>query len=81
MGTRFDYDDSVRVRTGVPGAPTGAKAWIVGVTASSDRHGSHYDSFKPGNVYTIEFEDGASIDVHESDLEPVGESSCRVRSK
>lgn len=70
MTTKFTYDDVVRVCVNAPvGLRPGSKAWIVGVTEERNRHGSHYESFKPGNVYTIEFEDGASIDVHEEDIE------------
>lgn len=70
MSTKFTYDDVVRVRVDTEAAlRPGAKAWIVGVTAEARRRGAYYDAFKPGNVYTIEFEDGASIDVHEEDIE------------
>jgi len=70
MSTKFAYDDVVRVRLGVEAElRPGSKAWIVGVTAESKRRGAHYDAFKPGNVYTIEFEDGVSVDVHEEDVE------------
>lgn len=70
MSTKFTYDDVVRVNLDAEAAlRPGAKAWIVGVTAEAKRRGAHYDAFDPGNVYTIEFEDGASIDVHEDDIE------------
>lgn len=65
---KFDYADVVRI---VPTAPTdlrpGVRAWIVGVF--EDRPGTYFDRFPPGVVYTIEYEDGASTEVHESMLE------------
>lgn len=76
MNTKFNYDNVVRVCFDAPVAlRPGSKAWIVGVTAESNRRGSHYDAFKPGDVYTIEFEDGTSIDVHEEDIELLEGSS------
>jgi hypothetical protein len=66
--SKFDYDDVVRVRDDGPQeARPGAKAWIVGVEVA--RQGTYYTKFLPGVVYTIEFEDGAAVDVHESHLE------------
>ena len=34
-----------------------------------DRNGPYFDQFPPGVVYSIEFEDGASIEVHGDRLE------------
>lgn len=65
---RFTYDDIVRVRESAPaGARPGAKAWVVGVFEA--RPGKYFDTFPEGVIYTIEFEDGASIEIHESSLE------------
>jgi hypothetical protein len=66
---RFDFDDIVRARDGVPEARRGTKAWIVGIASGKERMGAYYARFPPGTVYTIEFEDGDSTDVHESELE------------
>lgn len=68
----FTYNDLVSVVRGSPlelrpGEPASVVAVIV------DRRGSHFDQFPPGVVYSIEFEDGVCIDVHESILEPVKE--------
>lgn len=52
----------------------GERAWVVGVTPENGRIGSHYDQFPPGNVYTIEYEDGESVDIHESDLASAADS-------
>ena len=55
----MDYDDTVRIR---PNAPTelrrGALASVIGITASGDRRGEHWDQLPPGTVYLVEFEDG-----------------------
>ena len=67
---RFTYDDIVKVRETAPiVARRGEKAWIVGVT--EDRTRFPRKQFPPGVIYTIEFEGGDSVDVHEDDLEPV----------
>lgn len=67
---KHTYDDVVRVRR--PSyAPTrwGQRAWIIGVF--EDRPpGRHFDQFSAGVVYSVEFEDGEAIDIHEDDLEP-----------
>ena len=68
--TKFNYDDIVYVRLDAQQKlRPGERAWVVGVTPENLRIGSHYDQFPAGNVYTIEYEDGESIDIHESDLE------------
>lgn len=65
--TKFHYDDIVAVIDGAPPElRPGAKAWIVGVF--EDRPGKYFDIFPPGTVYSIEFEDGSSIEIHESNL-------------
>ena len=69
MKPKFDYDDVVVLRRGAsPDLRPGEKAWVVGVFDT--RPGPYFDKFPAGVVYTIEFEDGVSIEVHESDLEP-----------
>ena len=67
--TKFTYDDMVKVVAHAPEAlRPGKQAWIVGVF--DDRPGSYFDKFSSGTVYSIEFEDGSSLEIHESDLEP-----------
>lgn len=66
---RFTYDDIVRIRsTARPEARPGARAWVVGVFADS-RPGEYFAGFPDGVVYSIEFEDGSSVEVHEDDLD------------
>lgn len=64
----FNFDDVVCVVGGVTKDRIGAKAWVVGITREDQRTGSYYSRFQPGTVYTVEFEDGDSTDVVESDL-------------
>ncbi len=69
--TNFNYDDIVRVRSDAPQKfRPGERAWVVGVISEDKRIGSHYEEFLPGTVYTIEFEDGGSIDIQEASIEP-----------
>jgi hypothetical protein len=69
---KFTYDDVVNVRrTAKTDLRPGARAWVIAVFDSREsRPGSSFDRFPEGTVYTVEFEDGAAIDLHESDLEP-----------
>lgn len=66
----FNYNDVVRVRKNAnPELRPGAKAWIIGVFET--RPGKYFDKFPEGIVYSIEFEDGSSIEIHEEDLQPI----------
>ena len=64
----FTYDDTVVVLPSV-GVPTlvGRKASIVGIF-EEPRTGSFFEKFPPGVVYSVEFEDGSSMEIHESNL-------------
>lgn len=65
---KFTYDDIVKVLVDAPPEQRpGERAWVVGVF--EDRPGKYFDAFPPGVVYSIEFEDGSSIEVNESLLE------------
>lgn len=68
MKNKFDYDDIVIVKKMAPSSlRPGSKAWVVGVFF--DRPGHYFDKFPEGTVYTIEFEDGESVEAHEGFLE------------
>lgn len=68
MSGRFTYDSQVRVSVGAPAEMRpGEKAWVVAVLEAEKV--PTYREFKPGVVYTIEFEDGSAIDVEEELLE------------
>lgn len=70
MKPLFNYDDIVKVRSSaINGLHSGKKAWIVGIFET--RPGPYFDKFPEGVVYSIEFEDGTSMEIHEKDLEPV----------
>lgn len=66
---RFDYDDVVRVSEGLT-SEKGRKGWVIAVFADDDRPGDGFSHFAPGVVYTIEFEDGVTKEVHEKKLTP-----------
>jgi hypothetical protein len=69
MKFKFNYDDMVKVRPEVsPELRPCAIAWVVGVFET--RAGSYFDKFPDGIIYTIEFEDGSAVEVHELDIEP-----------
>jgi hypothetical protein len=69
MKPKFNYDDMVKVRSEArPELRPCAIAWIVGVFET--RPGSYFDKFPDGVIYTIEFEDGSAVEVHELDIEP-----------
>ena len=69
--TKLTYNDIVKVvENAAEDLRPGSRAWIVGVF--ENRPGSYFDKFPPGVVYTIEFEDGSSLEIHEVNLEPDG---------
>jgi hypothetical protein len=67
---KFTFDDTVRVKKDAP-IPLrgGQKASVIMVFLPQDRNVSYFDQFPRGVIYSIEFEDGESIDVHEDSLE------------
>jgi hypothetical protein len=67
---KFTYDDIVKAKPmAEPKARPGEQAWVVAVL--ENRIHSPLKQFPPGVVYTVEFEDGDAINVHEDDLELV----------
>ncbi|MGN6223066.1 hypothetical protein [Pseudoxanthomonas sp.] len=66
---KYTYDDIVRV---IPSAEKrlrpGAIAWVIGVFEERPA-GEHFARFPAGVIYTIEYEDGEAVDIHESELE------------
>lgn len=65
----FTYNDIVRVTHMADGqAQSMPKAWIVGIYETDKELGPYWKKFPPGVVYTIEFEDGSSTEVHENEL-------------
>lgn len=67
MIAKFTYNDVVQLVKDCNGRPIHERAWIVGVFEMRPK-GAYFDKFPTGAVYSIEFEDGSSIEVHESVL-------------
>jgi len=67
--SKFSYNDIV---TAKPDAPKelrpGERAWVVGIIEQEGRKDDFLKEFPEGIVYTIEFEDGLSVEAKESDL-------------
>lgn len=64
----FTYNDTVKVKQEAPHRP-GALASVVGISLRSERSGEFLRAFPWGIVYTIEFEDGSSVEIHEDLVE------------
>jgi hypothetical protein len=68
--TRFTWNDIVSLTSDAPiVGRRRQRAWVVGIHDVDHRTGEFFLEFPPGNVYTVEFEDGSSAEVHESFLE------------
>jgi hypothetical protein len=66
----FTYNDTVRVKhSASANLRAGDLAWVVGIHTEAGRAGEFLKEFPHGVVYTIEFEDGSSVEIHESLLE------------
>lgn len=75
MQSKFTYGDIVKIKlTSLKRSREGAQAWIVGVFDTEEMKGGYFDQFDQGIVYTIEFEDGSSIEIHEKELERYDEN-------
>lgn len=65
----YTWNDTVRViATALAKARPGELASVVNIHERETRQGAYFDQFPDGAVYTIEFEDGSSVEVHESQL-------------
>jgi hypothetical protein len=68
--TRFTYNDIVRIKPCANAdGRSGQKAWVVAVLEVKE---DIPKGFEFGPIYTVEFEDGQAIDVHEGMLEAFG---------
>jgi hypothetical protein len=63
---KFTYNDIVKVSEDADPLLRRDRAWVVGIF--EHRPSRYFDRFPDGVVYTIEFEDGTSEEVHESNL-------------
>ena len=65
--TKFTYDDIVKIISTAPVKDKhDAKAWVVGIF--NTQLGGYFDKFPEGIVYMIEFEDGSTANIHETNL-------------
>ena len=66
---KFTWGDSVRIAEDAPAnVRPGSSAEVVGVSERHERIGSYLNTFPSGIVYTVEFADGSSAEVHEDHL-------------
>jgi len=69
---KFNFDDLVRIKSDAPGPlRRGHVASVFMVSLPEDRWGSYTEQFPPGVLYSVEYEDGDAVDVHEDFLELV----------
>ena len=68
--TKFYWGDIVQVSNDAPeNLRPGAQAWIVGIT--TEKEGYYLENFPDDEpVYTIEYEDGSSLEIYERYLLP-----------
>jgi hypothetical protein len=67
---KFSWGDAVRIRADAPSyLRPGALASVYDVSEGKSRFGEHFDSFPPGTVYSVEYEDSSAVEVHEDHLE------------
>lgn len=65
------YNDIARVtRTAPETLRPGEKCWVIGVLTPEDRARLPLPNFPPGTVYSVEYEGGQAMDIHEQHLEP-----------
>jgi hypothetical protein len=67
--SKFTYNDIVCIKPGVEPDLQHGRAWVVGIFEERLETWTYFDKFPAGVVYTIEFEDGSSAQVHEGSLE------------
>ncbi len=61
----FSYNDTVRVKQVAPArCRPGELASVVGISIEAERSGEFLKAFPHGILYTIEFEDGNSVELH-----------------
>jgi hypothetical protein len=69
------FGESVSVKKHAPAEfRPGAVGAIVMIITQKMRKGEYYNKFPLGTIYSIEFEDGRAIDIHEMFLEKLHDS-------
>jgi hypothetical protein len=67
---RFTYGDTVKIHLHAPSKfRPGEPATVVGISLETERRGDFLALFPQGVVYTIEFEGGDFVEIHESLVE------------
>jgi hypothetical protein len=67
---KFTFNDTVRIKRDAPNPlRQGQTAAVTMVFLPQDRVGSYFDLFPSGVLYSVEYEYGQSVDVHEDFLE------------
>jgi len=67
---KFTWGDAVRIRADAPThLRPGALASVYDVSEGESRAGENFASFPPGTVYSIEYGDSSSVEIHEDYLE------------
>jgi hypothetical protein len=68
--SRFTFDDTIRIKGTAPSPlRPGEIVSVTMVFLPEDRRGPYFERFPPGVVYSVEYETGESVDVHEDFLE------------
>lgn len=66
----FNFNDTVRVKASAPAElRPAALASVVMIHEGRGRVGEYFEQFPDGVIYTVEFEDGHAVDLHEQFLE------------
>lgn len=66
---KFTYSDIVRARSSADSTcRPGERAWVIAVI--DNRVHFPLRQFPPGVVYSVEFEGGKAVNIHEDELEP-----------
>ena len=68
MKSKFHYDDIVSISS-ISAAVDRRRqlAWVMGIFTTRP-FGPYFEKFQPGIVYSVEFEEGTSIEIHEDEL-------------
>lgn len=71
QSSTFTWNDIVETTEEAPARlRPGSRAWVVGISAPHERSGPFLAEHPAGYVYTIEFEDGSSVNADEATLRP-----------
>ena len=67
----ISFGDVVRISTDAPAKDRpGELGCVVAISNPTERSGSYLAQFAKGTLYSVEFGDGETIEVHQSLVEP-----------